>query len=116
VGPHTATPVDPETAEAMTALAFFRVREAADLDATLARLRNDYRMLEIAHEQAALTAEKVEAQKQTILTSRAFRLVDTYWRAREGARTYGRKAARHAPRPLRPIAAKLAPPAANQTP
>ena len=109
-GPHSVAPVDEETQEAMVELAFARVREAADLEAELGRLKNDHRMLTIAHEQAILTAEKLEEQKHTLINSRAFRVVDSYWKARESVRDYSRKAARHAPEPLRPVFAKLAPP------
>jgi hypothetical protein len=108
--PHHVPEVDDATTEAMIELVFTRVREAAHLEADHDHLQQDHQMLEIAHEQAVLLAERTEEAKDTIVNSRAFRLVDSYWRSREGARDLNRKLARHAPGPLRPLFAKLAPP------
>ncbi|HSJ27530.1 MAG TPA: polysaccharide pyruvyl transferase family protein [Acidimicrobiia bacterium] len=109
-GPYPIPPLDDEASQAMVDLVFARIREAAELEDELATLKTDHRMLSIAHEQAILAQGQLEEQKQKIINSRAFRVVDSYWRAREGARDLSRKAARHAPEPLRPMFRKLAPP------
>lgn len=109
-GPHQVPDIDEETSRVFVELVFTRVREAAHLEADHDQLQRDHRMLEIAHEQAVLLAERTEQAKDTIVNSRAFRLVDSYWRSRETARELTRKAARHAPAPLRPVFAKIAPP------
>ena len=114
IGPHALAAVDAETADAMTELAFARVREAADLDSELTRLRSEHRMLELAHEQAGIAAENAEAQKQTLITTKAFRLVNRYWEARDTLRELGGKAERHAPAAIRPVFAKFAPPSAPE--
>jgi polysaccharide pyruvyl transferase CsaB len=109
-GPHKVPAIDSETSDAMIDLVFTRVREQAGLEAELRQLRHDHTMVNIAHEQAVLLAGQIEDQKQTLINSRAFKVVDSYWKGREGVRTFSRKAARRAPEPLRPVFAKLAPP------
>lgn len=109
-GPFPLPEVDAETTAAYTELAFTRIRAQADMEAEFDELREDHRMLEIAHDQSIRDRETLEQQKDTIIHSRAFRLVDSYWRARESIRATARKASRKAPASLRPTLERVAGP------
>lgn len=103
-------PIDGDTLAALTELAFDRIGSQARVEADLADLRHRHAMLEIAHDQSIKDRERLENQIDTLVNSRAMKVVNSYWDAREGVRELARKGVRRGPEPLRPVFQKIAGP------
>ena len=102
----TVPPMDDETVAVYLDLAKASIRNQARLESELDDQRGEQLALEADYERSLMDRKGLEGYLDSIVETRAFKIVGSYWKSREWLRGSIRKVATRVPRAIRPLFGK----------